>query len=524
MELNRLIDSAGGIAVEAPGVAGVPVSRLLRVHSRLAAEPVGEGTLLIADAAAQRQLVSVPETRITLGGLREAGIVGVVFLGPLEVAPESVTVFRQLKLFLGVVPGPEGSDDRVAAQLQSRLQSVLDREAEHDRRQLEIVQQLLAAMNAEDPIAAVVGELGRQCRGSALLYDSAGTVVESTGAAPQHLLQAELRSRDLTQGAFTVGRWNAAGRELSIRAQSYVLVLASRSPELLAEYGQFLLDSVTQLLGSFQALDSFAVAQQIQSSSQLLREIDLGIPPGKERQYWERMRQYGFSPFSSLRYITATTSGYSMSRSELRSITAFAATSGVPALVSENVHSSELEPGFRMLAEASRRLEKWLSQLSGTLAVGVSQPFAQLSVTPEEAQAAQIAEALARRRRFSPHGGASTAVYVDRLDPADWLLARARSTRDRAHLEKYVAPLREHQQLWRTLLEHFDHQLHIPHTAQAMGLHQNTLRYRLTKIEELLQVRLSHPEVIANLYLCLKDEMERHRSDSSLKDSTATTP
>lgn len=508
-EMSTLVAaSAERLKVEAPGAAHSAVTRLVRVRTPLCTERATEGTLMLAEPEVLDGLSSAAEARTSIGTLREAGVVGLVVLGSLRLPPESVTVFRQLKVFLGSVPDLKGARAEDLAGFQEKLQDSLDATAEKERRQLRIVQHLLAAMNSENPIAAVVGTLARLCDGSALLYDSAGAIVESTGAAPLHLVHAELGTRDLNKGIFAVGRWNVVGRELTIRAHSYVLVLASRAPDMLSRDGQFILDSVTQLWGSFQALDSFAITQQVESSSQLLREIDMGVQPGKERQYWERMRQHGFSPFTQLRYVTATTTGYNLSHSELRSITAFIAKAGMPALVSENIRSSEVEPGFRMLAEASQDLDNWLDEFSGSLAIGVSQPYSQLSATPEEARAAQTAEALARRHLSSGSSAAPSVVYVDQLDPAEWLLARARSTRDRAQLEKYVAPLRDDGKLLTTLLAYFRQRLRIVNAAQDLGIHQNTLRYRIEKIEDLLRVRLNDPGVIASLYLALKDELE----------------
>lgn len=508
-EMTALVAASGErLQVEAPGEAHSAVTRLVRVRRSLLAVGAIEGSLMLAEPEVQDSLKSVADARASLGALREAGVVGLVVLGPLQLPPESVTVFRQLKIFLGTVPDLQDAQPEDFAGFQEELQESLDATAEQERRQLRIVQQLLSAMNSENPIAAAVDTLAQLCEGSALLYDSAGAVVESTGAAPLHLVQAELGTRDLTEGVFSVGRWEVIGRELTIRAHSYVLVLASRAPHLLTRDGRFILDSVTQLWGSFQALDSFAITQQVESSSQLLREIDMGVQPGKERQYWERMRQHGFSPFTPLRYLTATTTGYNLSRAELSSITTFIAKAAMPALVSENIRSSEVEPGFRMLAEASQELETWLEEFSGSLAIGVSQPYSQLSATPEEARAARTAEAVARRHLSSDSSGASTVIFVDQLHPAEWLLARARSTRDLAQLEKYVAPLRHHRELLQTLLVYFQQRLRIVQAARYLGVHQNTLRYRIGKIEDVLQVRLNDPAVIANVYLALKDELE----------------
>lgn len=58
-------------------------------------------------------------------------------------------------------------------------------------------------------------------------------------------------------------------------------------------------------------------------------------------------------------------------------------------------------------------------------------------------------------------------------------------------------------ELHETLLAYLDHDLDIPRTAAFLHLHANSLRYRLSRIEEQLGMPLRHPGTIANLYLAV---------------------
>lgn len=512
VELAHLVhELRGSLQVEVNASPGTAVTRLALLSDVLESpwRDAGDRTVVLANLWWLRR--SEPnELRTDLSIAKERGVVGVIAPGQLDISDAGINVFRQLKLFLGSAPGLRPEVPEQVSQLQLQLQSVLDRGVQHDQKRLVIVQELLKALNSDNPIAALIAQLGRHCEGSAVLYDSAGMVFESTGSAPANLVHNELSHRDLGKGVFTVGRWNVLGRDVSIRTQSYVLVLATRSSSLLDEYGTFMLDSVASLLGTFQSLDSFAMVQQVQHSAHLFRELELGIPLGKEMQYWDRMRDYGFTAFAALRFVSASTAGGRLlTKSELESIAEFAARSATPVLVSEHVRTSELPPGFHMLAEASSGLEQWLNRLSGTLSVGVSAPYSQLSRTPEMGRTAQLAENLALKRLKSPRDERSTVVHVDQLSPAEWLLARAHSHRDQTQLEEYVSQLREHPDLLRTLLVYFSERMKIVDAANSLGIHQNTLRYRLTKIEAVLKVPLSDPATIANLYLALYDELAR---------------
>lgn len=57
-----------------------------------------------------------------------------------------------------------------------------------------------------------------------------------------------------------------------------------------------------------------------------------------------------------------------------------------------------------------------------------------------------------------------------------------------------------------TLCSYFDHQLDVAACAKALNLHPNSLRYRLTRIEERLGRPLRAPSTIADLYLALRAE------------------
>lgn len=479
------------------------------------AEPLsGAPALAVAGEDWVRLLPSPAHAQERFRQLRDDGCVGIVFTLGTHPPGYIVNVLRQLRLFSGTVASPRTTQSARAPRvevhrvstLRDQFQSVLDHEHARNQRRLEIVERLLTAIAEQEPITAVVEQLGKECNGAAILYDGAGTVIETTGPAPSHLLRTEIERRDLSHGVFNVGRWNAIGRDITIRTQSYVLVLASRALDVLDDHGPFILDSVARLLMSFQALEGFAVVQQVQNSGQVLRDIELGVLPGKERQIWDRLSEFGFAPFSALRFVVASTvGGHSLTHEVFDAIYRFAAQSGTPILVSENVRSGDAPPGFRLLVEDTETVDGWLEEMTSTLTIGVSQRFTHLSTVPVEARSAHLAEDVARHHRSN---GRSVVVYVDGMSPADWLLARANSTRDRALLSSYAERLREQADLRKTLLVYFTCDMRIPAAAERLSIHPNTLRYRLAKIEEILGAPLNKPATIANLYLAFRDEFE----------------
>ncbi len=55
-----------------------------------------------------------------------------------------------------------------------------------------------------------------------------------------------------------------------------------------------------------------------------------------------------------------------------------------------------------------------------------------------------------------------------------------------------------------TLIAYFEHDLNVSTTAVHLHLHPNSLRYRLSRIEEAIGAPLRAPAVIAAVYLALR--------------------
>ena len=67
-------------------------------------------------------------------------------------------------------------------------------------------------------------------------------------------------------------------------------------------------------------------------------------------------------------------------------------------------------------------------------------------------------------------------------------------------------PLRAHAELYRTLLAWLELDLDVPATARALHLHENSLRYRLRRIEAVLGRSLREGRTIVDLYLATTSE------------------
>ena len=94
-------------------------------------------------------------------------------------------------------------------------------------------------------------------------------------------------------------------------------------------------------------------------------------------------------------------------------------------------------------------------------------------------------------------------VSYEDLDLASLLLSDAAPERLEPRVERIASVLREHPPLHEALVAYFAHDLDVSATAAELHLHPNSLRYRLSRLEELLGCSLKHPATIAELYIAL---------------------
>lgn len=506
--------------------------------------PAGSRILLTASEA---ELAAAVESAGSAEALRSAGIRAVVICGSPLAGPEVVaaeaseetgaSLFTQLSQRDISVLVFTGGIDAAAARLYRAIADAAAAETER----LAIMQQLLSAADADDPLASLVRVMARLCDGSAMVFDDSHALLHAAGAGPVKLIAAHLaESAHAADGMFAVGRWSVAADLIRVRTHTYHLVLASHDSARLRTTSATVFETLRSILGSFGAVEGFARTQQVVSSAALLRELELGVSVGAEQRSWQRMAELGFTPYSDLHFvICVSASGAVFTRSDLDAILAPVRTPssarepdsgialGLPMLAIESARIGDRAPGMRLLVQAGDAAEALISGLQevpGRLVTGVSEPFSQLSALPEIARATEAALRLARRTAAVANGSciggraagavSGAVVRVDELSPLEWLLAGATSLRDRSVLASYAGRLRARPELLETLLSYLDANLTVNVAAAGLAIHPNTLRYRLTRIEELLGGALSDPLVIANLCLAFHGELLEYASVS----------
>lgn len=378
------------------------------------------------------------------------------------------------------------------------------------RRAMRLTNELVESLSSEDPTKALIAMLASLCRGTAVLYGPTGRAVESTGAGPLQLIWAELQQRRWSGPAFEIGRWTVMGRSVGLRGNTYVVAIASRNPGAVADLGPVLLETTQRLLGGINAINRLAVSRQRHEGIQLLTELQDGIPIGREQRYWERLEPFLFRPFSPVRAVLArSVHGRALEGEVIHGLMTAAERHKLGLLLAESTRSPSAPPGFTALLADSDGLESWIAEACLSTALGLSEPFTDLSAAPDAFGEAEAAVEIAVER-LRP-GGAGTYVRIDDVDPASWLLSRRRSHRDRDKVSRYSDALRRDPDVLATVVQYLALDMDVAKTAAVLYVHGNTVRYRLRKAGELFGGALTDAAVVANLYLSLRKEIEEAR-------------
>ena len=141
-------------------------------------------------------------------------------------------------------------------------------------------------------------------------------------------------------------------------------------------------------------------------------------------------------------------------------------------------------------------------------AAGVGRPAAGVAAVPDSLRDAEI---VLERTRTDP--GRQLLAFED-LDLATLVATDAWTERLKPKVDELIGELRAHQGLFDTLVAYFEHDLDVMRTSEAIGLHHNSLRYRLGRVEQVLGRSLKDPATIASLYIALT--AHRHGESASV--------
>ena len=379
---------------------------------------------------------------------------------------------------------------------------------------LDITNTLLSAVSSIEPVRALAARISTICHGTAVIYDFEGGVVASSGEAPVQLIWNEVSATHQRELALEIGRWHVRTRRVSLRDGVHVIALASRGAESLDRIADLLLDTSERLLGAVHGIRYGASQRDRRDNEQLIASLHDGVVPAREHRFWSRLAQFRFPAYAPIRTAElATFDGKSTTESQITTLAARARSDDIPLLVMLRRTDVDSPATVAAILPDSPAAVSWLEATSGQFLVGASAPFSALSQVPNCVREAETALGISRQwasatsapERLGP-------VLTDRIDLSTWLLSHVDGRQLAGRINRTLAAL-EDSPLRDTLATYLASGLSVTDTAATLFVHPNTIRYRLTRIEEALGESLTSAFTLANLILALHPELIARTSE-----------
>ena len=380
--------------------------------------------------------------------------------------------------------------------------------AEQLQTTLDITNTLLAAISSTDPVRTLASRVGVLCRGTAIIYDFEGAVIASTGEAPTQLIWNEVSNTNQRELSVEIGRWHVRTRRVALRQGIHVLAIASRGLETIETIGEQLLDISERLLGAAYGIQQGATRRDRRDNEQLLASLHDGILPSREHRFWSRLGQFRFPAYTRLRALEfAPFDADSADESHVTDLFTRARSEDLPILITLRRTDIDSAATVSALVQETKRAELWIDSMAKRMLVGASAPFSALAQVPASVHEAETALGIARSRAaVLSRPEKIGAILIDSIDLTTWLLSHVDRRQLTQHIEHLLAPLRQ-SVLLDTLITYLAAEQNIGVTASALFVHANTVRYRLTRIEEILGCSIMSAPAVTNLVLALYPEI-----------------
>jgi PucR family transcriptional regulator, purine catabolism regulatory protein len=366
------------------------------------------------------------------------------------------------------------------------------------QRSLSMQNYLMDALRDDAPTRSLLQRLGQLLNSTIILFDAQGSVEAASGVARAEEIWAEVRDRGetsmhraLVDGAPVV----SIPIDASDRPRRW-LVIVSRGRSLPTQLASSVIHSSERLLELIALSQRAADAEDRVRRGELLTAALQPLRGASQDEVTARLASYGID-FASPARVLVVRGGPAQepSADALRvAIERCLSAASLPYLTL--LRGQELLLLTQVEGDSLRALaESMLETSGGAATVGAGRPARSVVDIREALRDAEAAVA------ELAHEGRGGIRLFEELRLAGWLLGHAPAAGLRAAVEGILAPLDEHPDLYRTLVVYLQHEGRVASAAAALNLHENSLRYRLSRIEGLLDRSLRDFPTLVDLHL-----------------------
>lgn len=369
-----------------------------------------------------------------------------------------------------------------------------------------VEQYLLDGLAQEDPRGTVLKRLGEVLDATVLLYAPDGSVQFAIGAAPAATLWDAIAA--LSPAVVTElhlpdrGGWEAVAvpvtRPPGRHASQWLVVGTTRAVfehRLVKRAAQ----TATGLLVALARLDDLALAQERAVRGSVLAEL-LSATDARDRPALAmRAAALGLDFADPVRVVVAMARNGAPADTE-------GARDRLRAMLDDAgaAHLDCIRPGELVACVQAEEalLRDLASALVGdlpALGAGIGRPVGAPEGVRDSYRDARLAAA------HTTHAAEAVFEFAQ-FDVTEMLISEVAEDRIRDKVARDLAPLRTKPELYETLAAFFEHDLDVVATARALHVHANTLRYRLSRVEQALGRSLKQPATIAMLHIALTSQ------------------
>lgn len=360
--------------------------------------------------------------------------------------------------------------------------------------------ELIGALSAPDIEAELVRRIANRLDVTAILYDDRRQVLAAQGDAPIHLIGQYLEVGHEGESRRTVGRWTASIGSVSSSDRATHLVLAwSEGRDVDSGLLRSTRVAVQQLLRAHaRTLASARLQDQIQRGQAMI-EILEGVTDARLQRMRDGLVLLHFPIEGSFQvHIIA---GPPATTTESTPDPVLTVVQDIADGTSTQALLGVYQGNYVVLHVASDAFTIQVTQRLSEYTHGASSAFQDLTSAPAAVRQAQMSLSTSTRT------GAFTPFH--RVGFIDFILGSVPEVTLRDRALDVLGDLSSNETQMETLIEYLRSGLDIQETGRVMHLHPNSIRYRLSRVEDQLGRSINDPETITLLYLTLHESITR---------------
>ncbi|MFF3380630.1 PucR family transcriptional regulator [Streptomyces sp. NPDC002680] len=375
------------------------------------------------------------------------------------------------------------------------------------RRLTSLQRSLTQALTEPDPLRALTARVAKICNAVVTLVDSHGGVEHASGPLPLSLLFPEIARTQSEAQRFTVEGWYGMAVRIATSASAGErtgwLVAAGRRPAFPDQYSEAALYIAASLAETSLQIELAAQRQERAVRSAVLEEALALRLERHDAELAGRIASLGLSFEQETRVVVAEPAlGVTTARdvAALESLHAGLQRTlvgeGLPHLLV--LRESALVGLVQASSSAVRRAFVKAGTPTEGLVLGIGRDTAGVGHVVDSYHDAQLALRVLRR-----DGTGRRLMAYEEFDFATRLFSDVGLDRMGEWARELLRPLEDNQTMLATLSTYFEHRQNIMTAADALAVHHNSLRYRLSKIESALDLSLRDPSAVSSLFLAL---------------------